>query len=62
MNSDEAWQHFDLAEIRETLGNDPVAYKEFLRVDALSCGLYRLAAGSEDMQNPHDEDEVYYVL
>ena len=60
--TDDAWQIFDLETIRETLGSDPVAYKEFLRVDALSCGVYRLAAGSRDMQSPHDEDEVYYVL
>jgi mannose-6-phosphate isomerase-like protein (cupin superfamily) len=25
-------------------------------------GLYRLAAGSEDAQQPHGEDEVYYAL
>ena len=60
--SDDAWQYFDLGEIRKTLGDAPVAYKEFLRVDALSCGVYRLAVGSQDMQSPHDEDEVYYVL
>ena len=35
---------------------------EFLRVPALSVGLYRLAAGSADLQEPHREDEVYYVL
>ncbi len=35
---------------------------EFLRVPALSMGLYRLAAGSADTQEPHREDEVYYVL
>ncbi|MEM7533166.1 MAG: cupin domain-containing protein [Chloroflexota bacterium] len=37
-------------------------YHEFLRVPALSMGLYLLAAGSEDPQNPHTEDEVYYVV
>jgi mannose-6-phosphate isomerase-like protein (cupin superfamily) len=60
--TDDAWQHFDLNEIRKTLADEPVAYKEFLHVEALSCGVYRLAAGSRDMQSPHDEDEVYYVL
>ena len=28
----------------------------------MNCGLYSLAAGSKDMQAPHDEDEVYLVL
>jgi mannose-6-phosphate isomerase-like protein (cupin superfamily) len=38
------------------------AYREFLRVSALSVGLYRLAAGADDPQKPHTEDEVYHVL
>ena len=35
---------------------------EFLRTETLSVGLYELAAGSVDAQQPHTEDEVYYVL
>jgi mannose-6-phosphate isomerase-like protein (cupin superfamily) len=52
---------FDLAELaarREAKG-DP--YLEFLRVADLSVGLYVLAAGQPDLQEPHTEDEVYYV-
>ena len=37
-------------------------YHEFLRVPTLSMGLYILKAGSNDPQQPHEEDEVYYVL
>lgn len=37
-------------------------YHEFLRVPALSAGLYRLPAGGVDPQQPHSEDEVYYVV
>jgi len=37
-------------------------YREFLRVPALSCGLYRLRRGETDTQSPHGEDEVYYIL
>ncbi len=36
-------------------------YQEFLRVASMSAGLYALAAGSEDPQSPHAEDEMYYV-
>jgi mannose-6-phosphate isomerase-like protein (cupin superfamily) len=36
-------------------------YLEFLRVPALSVGLYVLPAGGVDGQQPHTEDEVYYV-
>jgi mannose-6-phosphate isomerase-like protein (cupin superfamily) len=37
-------------------------YQEFLRVPALSVGVYVLAAGATDPQKPHKEDEVYYVV
>ncbi len=36
-------------------------YLEFLRVPSLSMGVYTLPAGSTDPQQPHTEDEVYYV-
>jgi len=36
-------------------------YLEFLRKESLSVGLYVLPAGSVDRQEPHTEDEVYYV-
>ena len=60
--ADSGWQVFDLAEIRGKLKGEAVEYLEFLNVSALSCGVYSLAAGSTDMQAPHDEDEVYLVL
>lgn len=37
-------------------------YLEFLRVPALSAGLYVLDAGGVDPQGPHGEDEIYVVL
>jgi len=37
-------------------------YYEFLRVPALSAGLYRLTANETDPQQPHGEDELYHVL
>lgn len=38
------------------------SYLEFLRVSALSVGVYVLPAGGIDPQQPHGEDEVYYVI
>ncbi|HYO43650.1 MAG TPA: cupin domain-containing protein [Candidatus Limnocylindrales bacterium] len=35
---------------------------ELLSVPDLSVGLYVLAAGADDPQQPHTEDEVYVVL
>lgn len=37
-------------------------YREFLRVPALSLGLYHHQAGASVPQQPHTEDEVYFVL
>lgn len=37
-------------------------YREFLRVPAMSVGLYGLPAGGEDPQPVHAEDEVYLVV
>jgi mannose-6-phosphate isomerase-like protein (cupin superfamily) len=37
-------------------------YQEFLRVPAMSAGLYVLPAGGADPQRPHHEDELYYVV
>lgn len=37
-------------------------YLEFLRVPALSAGVYVLNAGKPDPQGPHPEDEMYVVM
>jgi mannose-6-phosphate isomerase-like protein (cupin superfamily) len=60
--SADGWEVVDVSEIKGRLTGKAVEYLEFLNVPALSCGLYSLAAGSKDMQAPHDEDEVYFVL
>ena len=36
-------------------------FREFLRVDAMSGGIYILPGGGEDDQVPHREDEIYLV-
>ena len=60
--NDAKWQVFDLHALKDELSSGPVEYQEFLNVPTLSCGLYQLKRGATDMQTPHDEDEVYYVL
>ena len=37
-------------------------YLEFLRVPAMSPGIYALPKGGQDLQSPHQEDEIYYVI
>jgi mannose-6-phosphate isomerase-like protein (cupin superfamily) len=52
---------FDVEQLLSELTPDR-RYHEFLRVPALSSGLYVLAAGATDKQSPHKEDEIYYVV
>ncbi len=37
-------------------------YLPFLTVPTMRAGLYELAAGAEDGQQPHGRDELYYVV
>ena len=38
------------------------SYFELIRVPSMSAGLYVLAAGEADQQQPHRENELYYVV
>jgi mannose-6-phosphate isomerase-like protein (cupin superfamily) len=38
------------------------SYLEFLRVPAMSAGVYVLPAGAPDRQQPHHQDEIYYIV
>lgn len=49
----------DLARQRSARGK---LYLEFLRVPAMSAGVYVLPKGGSDPQKPHREDEMYYVV
>lgn len=60
--TEDSCQVFEVDKIKTQLSGQSVEYKEFLRVPTLSCGIYRLRTGSDDMQSLHDEDEVYYVV
>ena len=53
---------FDLVDVLERLQAEGRPYHEFLQRESLSVGIYHLAAGEPDLQRPHTEDEIYYVL
>lgn len=55
-------QAFEISHLAAQAEPSDRPYLEFLREPSLSLGLYRLPAGSLDPQQPHREDEVYYVL
>ena len=58
----ETMQAFEIADLIEKRRLSGDVRIEFLRVPALSMGLYVLPAGAKDVQVPHAEDEVYYVV
>ena len=51
-----------LAEIDQQRARSGKPYREFLRVPAMSAGIYVLPSGGADPQRPHHEDEMYYVV
>ena len=53
---------FELAQLIDQQNQSGQDYLEFLRVPSLSAGLYMLTAGAVDKQEPHTEDEIYYVI
>ncbi|MBA2285869.1 MAG: cupin domain-containing protein [Ktedonobacteraceae bacterium] len=53
---------FELARLIAERRESGSLYLEFLSVPSLSVGLYQLAAGGTDPQEPHTEDEVYYIV
>ena len=56
------WQTFQLEALLDKKKAMTFPYLEFVRAPSLSCGIYTLAAGAKDLQGPHDEDEVYFVI
>jgi mannose-6-phosphate isomerase-like protein (cupin superfamily) len=53
---------FELADLLAAQGKSGRLYHEFIRQESMSIGLYVLAAGGQDPQQPHREDEAYYII
>jgi mannose-6-phosphate isomerase-like protein (cupin superfamily) len=53
---------FHIDDLSRQRGESGKRYLEFLRVPALSAGVYVLPKGGADPQKPHHEDEIYYVI
>ena len=62
MPDDETILAWELDEVEATRVASGRLYEEFLSVPDLSGGLYVLEAGATDLQSPHGEDELYYVV
>jgi mannose-6-phosphate isomerase-like protein (cupin superfamily) len=56
-------KHFyDITGLEAQRRNIAKRYLEFLRIPAMSAGIYVLSAGETDPQSPHKQDEMYYVV
>jgi mannose-6-phosphate isomerase-like protein (cupin superfamily) len=62
MQEEKVWEAFELSDIAAEREKSGRPWLEFLKVPTLNSGLYVLAAGAEDPQGPHDEDELYYII
>jgi mannose-6-phosphate isomerase-like protein (cupin superfamily) len=55
-------EFFQIDQLEEQQAQTGKSYLEFLRFPALSAGVYTLPAGGADLQKPHREEEMYYVV
>ena len=55
----ESFEILDVITMQKSLGE---RYLEFFKGDKLSVGIYSLPTGDTDPQEPHTEDEIYYVV
>lgn len=62
MTTESAWNIFRLQELMGDIQEDTLSLKEFLRTPSLSCSIYHVPAGSNEMSKAHEEDELYLIL
>ena len=53
---------FDVAAYAEKIRKDSSYFHTFINRDALAAGVLVLQPGQKDAQEPHQSDEVYYVI
>lgn len=53
---------FHLSQLEKQRTEAGKRYLEFLRIPAMSAGIYVLPARGTDPQLPHKQDELYYVI
>ena len=58
----QTWEAFDLEALEAERRASGGPYLSFLTVSTMHAGVYFLPAGGTDRQQPHDEDELYYVV
>lgn len=56
------WQVLEMNRLISQLISEQKYWMTFLDNDAMMCGLYLLPKGTVDRQEPHKQDEVYYIV
>ena len=56
------WSRINIAQVNEDRIKRGGPYLSFINRESLKTGLYVLPKNSEDKQNPHELDEVYYII
>ena len=62
MAGEQDWQVFQLTDLVDTVEQNRLSIKEFLRTPSLSCAIYHVPAGSDELSKAHEEDELYLIL
>ncbi|SRR5690625_4374464 len=62
MTNESAWRLFKLDDLLGDVKHGSLSLKEFLRTPSLSCAVYHVPAGSNEMSKAHEEDELYLIL
>lgn len=58
----DAWKIFQVEDLMAKVAGNQAKLHEFIRVPTMSSAVYRLPVGCKDMQSPHLEDEIYFVV
>ncbi len=56
------WAAYPMDSLEEVVIKSGKNWLPFIEKLSMDCGLYRLSAGSEDVQEPHRLDEAYYIV
>jgi mannose-6-phosphate isomerase-like protein (cupin superfamily) len=62
MDTSPDWQLFQLNDLVSKTEKGKLSMREFLRTPSLSCSIYHVPAGSDEMSKAHEEDELYVIL
>ncbi len=55
-------ESFELEELYKQAAQQGGSYLRFIDNERLSSGIYQLKKGEEDKQEPHQWDELYYII